>query len=168
MSNRSIEISLADQLLRLIEGGEVIVSYAVSSSANGSGEQMDSECTPRGQHRIDAKIGAGCPTNSVFIGRVATGEIYDRSLRAQHPNRDWILTRIIWLRGTEDGYNAGGNVDSKSRHIYIHGTPDDTDMSVIGSRGCIRMRNHEIEQLFNLVEEETPVNIQDQAFSDSD
>ena len=126
---------------------------------------MDSECTPRGQHRIDAKIGAGCPVNSVFVGRVPTGEIYDRALRVRHPDRDWILTRIMWLRGIEDGNNAGGNVDSKARYIYIHGTPDDTDMSVNGSRGCIRMSNHDIEQLFDLVDEETPVYIQVEAFS---
>jgi L,D-transpeptidase YbiS len=165
MSKRSIEISLADQLLRLIEAGDVIARFAISSAANGPGEQMDSECTPRGQHRIDAKIGGGCPVNSVFVGRVATGEIYDRALRARHPDRDWILTRIMWLRGIEDGNNAGGNVDSKARYIYIHGTPDDTDMSVNGSRGCIRMSNHDIEQLFDLVDEETPVYIQVEAFS---
>jgi L,D-transpeptidase YbiS len=166
MTKRSIEISLADQLLRLIEAGEVIAHYVISSAANGPGEQMDSECTPRGQHLIDAKIGAGCPVNSVFVGRVPTGEIYDRSLRDRQPNRDWILTRIMWLRGIEDGANAGGIVDSKSRYIYIHGTPDDTDMRVNGSRGCVRMSNHDIDQLFDLVDEETPVNIQQEAFAE--
>ncbi len=101
---------------------------------------------------IYAKIGAHCPADTVFVGRRPTGEIYTPELRAQFPGRDWILTRIVWLAGKEPGKNAGGNVDSWERYIYIHGAPDDVPMGMPGSRGCIRMRNADIIQLFDLIE----------------
>ena len=159
MTEREIEISLAKQTLALLEGGDRVATFRVSTAANGAGEEMDSECTPRGQHIIDEKIGAGCAGNTVFVGRRATGEAYDQVLRRQYPDRDWIVTRIMWLRGVEAGRNDRGNVDSKARYIYIHGTPDDADIGAPGSRGCIRMRNIDIVRLFDLVDEGTPVNI---------
>lgn len=155
----SLEINLGAQILTVFDGDECVATFRVSTAANGPGEKMDSECTPRGKHVIDEKIGSGCAANTVFVGRRATGEICDRSLRERNPGRDWIVTRIMWLRGVETGFNEGGSVDSKARYIYIHGTPDDTDMGVPGSRGCIRMRNHDIVQLFELVDEGTPVDI---------
>lgn len=147
-----IEISLTNQCLRLKRGAQVITEYLVSTSRNGPGELQDSECTPRGEHVIYAKIGAHCPGDTVFVGRRPTGEIYTPELRAQFPGRDWILTRIVWLAGKEPGKNAGGNVDSWERYIYIHGAPDDVPMGMPGSRGCIRMRNADIIQLFDLIE----------------
>jgi L,D-transpeptidase YbiS len=147
-----IEISLTNQCLRLKRGAQVITEYLVSTSRNGPGELQDSECTPRGEHVIYAKIGARCPADTVFVGRRPTGEIYTPELRAQFPGRDWILTRIVWLAGKEPGKNAGGNVDSWERYIYIHGAPDDVPMGMPGSRGCIRMRNADIIQLFDLIE----------------
>ncbi len=120
---------------------------------------MDSECTPRGQHVIAEKIGAGCEVNAVFVGRQATEELYTPELRRNNPGRDWILTRILWLRGCEPGRNQGGMVDSYNRYIYIHGTPDDVDMNKPGSRGCIRLRNRDIIDLFDRVDEGTAVNI---------
>jgi len=159
MAERSIEINLQRQTLVLFDAGARLAKFAVSTAANGAGEQMDSECTPRGNHIIDEKIGHGCAENTVFIGRRPTGEIYDRDLRNAEPARDWIVTRILWLRGVEAGRNDGGNVDSKARYIYIHGTPEDTDMTVPGSHGCIRMRNADVVRLFDLVDEGTPVSI---------
>ena len=147
-----IEISLTNQCLWLKRGAQVITEYLVSTSRNGPGELQDSECTPRGEHVISAKIGAHCPADTVFVGRRPTGEIYTPELRAQFPGRDWILTRIVWLAGKEPGKNAGGNVDSWERYIYIHGAPDDVPMGMPGSRGCIRMRNADIIQLFDLIE----------------
>jgi L,D-transpeptidase YbiS len=147
-----IEISLTNQRLRLKRGAQVITEYLVSTSRNGPGELQDSECTPRGEHVIYAKIGAHCLPDTVFVSRRPTGEIYTPELRAQFPGRDWILTRIVWLAGREPGKNAGGNVDSRERYIYIHGAPDDVPMGMPGSRGCIRMRNADIIQLFNLIE----------------
>lgn len=148
---RIIEISLAAQRLWLREGTDVLMDVRISSAKNGPGERIDSECTPRGWHRIHAKIGTDCPINSVFVGRKPTGEIYSKEHAAAAPGRDWILTRIVWLDGLELGYNRGGDVDTLSRYIYIHGTPDETAVGVAGSHGCIRMRNHDLVRLFDLV-----------------
>ena len=157
----SVEISLREQTLRLFERDRVLLTFQVSTAVNGAGEQIDSGCTPRGRHVIDEKIGAGCVANTVFVGRVATGEIYDADLGRAHPDRDWILTRILWLRGIESGRNTGGSVDTKARYIYIHGSPDNTVLGTPGSHGCIRMLNDDVAKLFELVRVGTPVNILD-------
>jgi len=147
-----IEISIKHQSLTLYDDeGGVRVRYAVSTAANGAGCLKDSGCTPLGAHIIRAKIGAGAEPNTVFVGRRPTGEICTPELMAQFPNRDWILTRILWLSGKEIGKNRLGNVDTMQRYIYIHGTPDSTDMSKIGSHGCVRMRNSDVIALFDLV-----------------
>jgi len=129
----------------------------VSTAANGAGEQAGSYCTPRGRHRIRAKIGAGFPLGAVLRGRRPTGEICDDAAWRADPQRDWILTRILWLCGEEPGFNRGGSVDTFRRYIYLHGTPDAVDLSLPGSRGCIRMRNADIVELFELVDAGTPV-----------
>ena len=131
--------------------------YLVSTAANGVGCTKDSGCTPLGAHIIRAKIGADAPVNTVFVGRRPTGEICTPELMAQYANRDWILTRILWISGTEVGFNRLGNVDTMQRYIYIHGTPDSTDIGKIGSHGCIRMRNSDVIELFDLVETGTKV-----------
>lgn len=159
MTERRITIDLDTQTLRLFDGDELLRTYPVSTAANGPGEIVDSECTPRGRHVIDAKFGDGCAPDTVFVGRCPTGETYAAGLREQNPGRDWIVTRILWLAGTEPGRNAGGKVDTKSRYIYIHGTPDDTDMSRPGSHGCVRMRNADITELYDLVPPGTTVDI---------
>ena len=154
----TIEISIQHQTLTLFDNfGGVKAKYPVSTAANGVGCEKDSGCTPLGAHIIRAKIGAGSATNTVFVGRRPTGEIYTSELMAQFPNRDWILTRILWLSGKEIGKNRLGNVDSMQRYIYIHGTPDSTDMNKVGSHGCIRMRNADVIALFDWVEAGTPV-----------
>ena len=157
--DKHIEINISKQTLRLFEGNDLIKQYTISTAKKGPGEQMDSECTPRGKHLIREKIGAGCEANTVFVGREPTGELYHPELREQFPDRDWILTRILWLSGCEAGKNKGGNVDSYDRYIYIHGGPDDLAMGVPGSRGCVRMRNEDMIELFDLIETETGVNI---------
>ncbi len=157
--DKHIEINISKQTLILFEGNDVVKQYTISTAKSGPGEQMDSECTPRGKHLIREKIGAGCDANTVFVGREPTGELYLPELREQFPGRDWILTRILWLSGCEAGKNKGGNVDSYDRYIYIHGGPDDLAMGVPGSRGCVRMRNDDMIELFDLVETETGVNI---------
>ena len=158
-----IQISISDQTLSLFDKNNLIKQYSISTAKNGVGEKMDSECTPRGKHIITEKIGEGCESNSVFVGRIATGEIYEPALRELHPERDWILTRILWLSGTEEGKNKGQledvNLDSHDRYIYIHGSPDDVAMGQPGSRGCVRMRNAEVIELFDLIELGTEVNV---------
>jgi L,D-transpeptidase YbiS len=105
----------------------------------------------RGAHYIRARIGAGLPADAVLVSRRPTGEIYSPSLRTAFPNRDWILTRILWLCGLEPGKNRLGKVDTMRRYIYIHGCPDEDPMGVPGSRGCVKMRNREIIELFDRV-----------------
>jgi L,D-transpeptidase YbiS len=155
--NYHIEININEQRLRLFNEDAIVKEYSISTAKNGSGEQMDSECTPRGAHIIAEKIGDGCALNTVFVNRQPTGEIYNSELRAQHPGRDWILTRILWLKGIESGINLDGDVDSYDRFIYIHGSPGDVAMGIPGSRGCIRMRNENVIELFDLVSVNTKV-----------
>ncbi|MBE0616154.1 MAG: L,D-transpeptidase [Burkholderiales bacterium] len=157
-----IEINLAEQTLKLLdEAGRVVRSYPVSTSKNGAGEQKDSFCTPRGRHIVRAKIGAGVPENTIFIGRRPSGEIYTPELGERHPGRDWILTRILWLSGCEPGYNRLGEVDTMQRYIYIHGSPDSAQMGSPGSIGCIRMRNRDVIELFDQVAPGTPVRMRE-------
>jgi len=151
LPNRYIEICIATQTLDLIEDSVVIHSYPVSTAKNGAGECMGSECTPRGWHKIRAKIGAHQPLNSVFIGRRTTSEIYTPELGQENPGRDWILTRILWLGGLEPGFNRYGAVDSTWRYIYIHGCPDHLMQGKPESHGCIRMHNADVLDLFNQV-----------------
>lgn len=151
-----IEVSVADQLLRFTDAAGVRY-WPIATAKNGVGEQINSGCTPRGWHRIVAAIGAGQPTNSVFVGRRPTGEIYSPELAQQHPNRDWILTRILWLQGLEIGKNRFGNVDTMRRYIYIHGVPDTVAMGLPGSQGCINMRNQDLLELFELAAPGTKV-----------
>jgi len=137
----------------------VLRCYPVSTALKGAGELSGSYCTPRGLHIIRAKIGAGCPENAVFVRRRPTGEIYSEALGAQFPQRDWILTRILWLSGCEAGFNRLGSCDTMHRYIYIHGTPDSEPVGEARSHGCIRMRNADLIELYDLVPAGTPVEI---------
>ena len=139
------------------------MEIAISTARNGAGELMDSHCTPRGKHKVRAKIGSDAPTNTVFRGRRPTGEVYSQELRMRNPNSDWILTRILWLSGLEPGFNRLGNVDSMRRFIYIHGCPDDDPIGVPGSAGCIKMRNKDVIELFDRIPVGTLVDIREGA-----
>ncbi len=155
-----ININISTQILELNDNqGKLILGYSISSARNGSGQVSGSYCTPLGKHIVRAKIGAGLPVNTVFVGRRPTGERYTPELLAQFPKRDWILTRILWLSGCEVGFNRLGNVDTMRRFIYIHGSPDSVQMGRPGSIGCIRMRNTDIVELFDRVAIGTTVNI---------
>nr|VFJ42984.1 MAG: L,D-transpeptidase catalytic domain [Candidatus Kentron sp. FM]VFJ43743.1 MAG: L,D-transpeptidase catalytic domain [Candidatus Kentron sp. FM]VFK08563.1 MAG: L,D-transpeptidase catalytic domain [Candidatus Kentron sp. FM] len=154
-----LRISIPRQRLTLMAGEVAIAEFPVSTAANGPGEQKDSGCTPRGWHRVRARIGAGAPIDTVFRGRRPTGEIYEPALAARYPDRDWILTRILWLSGLEVGKNRLGSVDTMSRYIYIHGCPDSAPMGIPLSHGCIRMRNADIVYLFERVLPGTRVQI---------
>ncbi len=153
----AIDIALGEQSLRLLRGGVLVAEYPISTARAGTGEKMGSFCTPRGHHRIRAKIGAGMPLGTVFKGRRPTGEIYDSALAARFPERDWILSRILWLGGLEPGRNRYGEVDSQRRYIYIHGTPDTEPMGIPASIGCVRMRNDDVIELFDRVPAGTSV-----------
>lgn len=151
-SDSVLVINIAAQTLTHQQQGKLVASYPVSTAKNGIGSQEGSGCTPLGLHRIAEKIGGDQPINTVFVGRVPTGEIYSAELGSSAPERDWILSRILWLAGTEEGSNKGSNAegccDTYQRYIYIHGTSDSEPMGVPLSHGCIRMRNSDIVSLY--------------------
>ncbi len=155
-----ITVDIASQQLQLI-AADGVHEYRISSARKGTGQRYGSEQTPTGRHIIRAKIGAGLPLNTIFIGRRPTGEIYSCELGQKYPQRDWILTRILWLSGQEVGHNRLGGVDTMRRYIYIHGAPDEHKMGIPGSRGCIRMANYDLIELFSAVEVGTPVMIKE-------
>jgi lipoprotein-anchoring transpeptidase ErfK/SrfK len=154
-----IEIDVPSQTLSLRDGKRLLKSYSISTAKKGLGEKNGSLQTPRGRHIVRARIGAGLPQGAVFVRRRPTGEVWSPALHEQYPGRDWILTRILWLSGCEPGRNRLGDVDTMRRYIYIHGTPDFAEMGKPGSIGCIRMRNRDIMELFDLVPPYTPVEI---------
>ena len=158
MPRISINIS-KQELVLLDDNGSLRKRYLISSAKNGVGERNGSFCTPRGRHIIRAKIGAGQPLNAVFVERRPTGEVYTPELASSFPGRDWILSRILWLSGCQAGYNRMGEVDTMRRAIYIHGCPDSAEMGQAGSHGCIRMRNQDVIELFDLVPIRTLVEI---------
>jgi len=139
--------------------GAVMMQTLISSSKNGTGQQQGSYQTPQGRHQIRAKIGTGAAWNTVFVGRRKTGEIWCPELAGQFPQRDWILTRILWLSGLEPGKNRFGEVDTMRRYIYLHGSPDTAVMGEPESIGCIRMKNSDIVSLFDWVPVGTTVEI---------
>lgn len=163
MSPLVVDVDLRLQQLYLWEpapeGDILLRQYPVSTARNGPGEQSGSHCTPRGLHRIAEKIGAGAPLYSVFKARQPTGEIWTPELDARYPDRDWILTRILWLAGQEPGKNQGGQVDTHDRYIYIHGTSEEHRLGTPASHGCIRMRNSDVADLFDRVAIGTAVRI---------
>jgi lipoprotein-anchoring transpeptidase ErfK/SrfK len=155
-----ITVDVPAQMLRVTDRqGREVLAVRVATARNGMGEERGSERTPRGEHYVRAKIGAGLPENAVLVSRRATGEIYSPQMRAAYPGRDWILTRILWLCGLEPGRNRLGNVDTMRRYIYIHGCPDEDPMGIPSSRGCVKMRNRDLLRLFELVPAGTRVTI---------
>ncbi|MBL8496552.1 L,D-transpeptidase [Nitrosomonas sp. JL21] len=155
-----ININISNQKLELIDDrGWLKKEFLISSARKGTGQEYGSFRTPLGKHVIRAKIGSGRVVNTVFIKRRPTGEIYSPELGRKYPQRDWILTRILWLSGCEPGFNRLGRVDTMRRYIYIHGSPDSVEMGKPGSIGCIRMRNNDLIELFDSVNVGTSVDI---------
>ena len=121
-------------------------SYSISTAKKGIGEVEDSYCTPTGKFKISEKIVANLELGSVLDDIEPTGEIYNTDLAKKNPDRDWILTRILWLDGVEVH-----DLNTKKRYIYIHGSPDETQMGIPGSKGCIRMHNYDVIELFESI-----------------
>lgn len=157
-----LDIDLRRQCLRVWRGREASVEeYAISSGAAGVGQHEGSGQTPLGWHYVRASIGAEQLPGTVFRGRRPTGEIYSRALAERHPERDWILTRILWLCGLERGINRGRDVDSQRRYIYLHGTPPTEPMGEPASHGCIRVPEAALLMLFDLAPPGTPIWLHD-------
>lgn len=143
-----IIVSLQDQVLYHRRRTGVWHHYPVSTALNGAGNRHGSFRTPLGRHRICRKIGDGMPPLTAFRGRRPIG-LYRPGI--DDPDRDWILSRILWLDGCELGHNRRGRVDTRSRYIYIHGTHAEEKLGLPASHGCIRMANHDIIELFDHV-----------------
>lgn len=146
-----VHISLGEQTLTVYQGGQSMKVFPVSTSKYGPGEIVGSFRTPRGRHIIRAKIGRGAPIGAIFVGRRFTGQILDQNMYRSSPERDWILTRILWLSGIELGFNRLNGVDTMRRYIYIHGCPDEEPVGEPRSHGCIRMRNEDVISVFDLL-----------------
>ena len=154
-----IRVNVCRQQLELesVESGRLV--YPVSTALNGTGQTMGRFQTPLGDHIVRARIGVGAPINAVFKGRRPTGEIFSADMLAEYPQRDWILTRILWLSGTQPGFNRLGEVDTMRRFIYIHGTPYEDKLGQSVSHGCVRMANADVVDLFDRVKVGCPVEI---------
>lgn len=152
-------IDTEKQHLKILRDGVTEATYRISSAKNGTGQDNGTGCTPLGRHTVKLRIGADCPANTVFVARRPTGEIYTADLANKYPERDWILSRILWLAGVESGFNRGADCDTLKRFIYIHGCPDSEPMGIPASHGCIRMRNADIIELFEQVHNGMQVDI---------
>lgn len=156
-----IHINLSKQTLYLLDTNQQIINqYPVSSSAYGTGNLSGSLQTPLGEHVIAEKIGEHAPVMEVFIGRQPQGCLPDLIEKAVALPEDVITSRIIWLEGRQPGVNQGGNVDSYQRYIYIHGTHEEDKIGSPASHGCIRMKNTDVIELFDLVDTGCPVYIE--------
>ena len=141
-TRHQIVISARDQKLALLDRGNLMATYPVSTSKFGLGDSRGSRFTPLGKMQIAQKIGDNAPPGTVFKSRRRTGEI----VLANSPGRDPIVTRILWLRGLEPQ-----NANAFGRDIYIHGTPEESKIGSPASYGCVRMRSSDIIQLYSIV-----------------
>lgn len=150
LSKREIVISVAEQRLALVDGGVVIRKFPVSTSKFGLGDQFGSYRTPLGRLRVCVKLGYNLPEGAVIKRRNFSGEILAKNARGRDP----IVTRILWLEGVEPC-----NKNARGRCIYIHGTPQESTIGKASSFGCVRMRSHDVVEVFNSVPIGTPVTI---------
>ena len=152
-------VEVSTQTLFLVRDETVLDTYPVSTSGYGIGSDLDTCRTPLGSHRIAEKVGDGAPSGRIFRGRIDTGEDAVIHTGDTATGEDHITTRILWLEGLEPGLNSGPGVDTKERYIYIHGTPEEGLIGRPCSHGCVRMKNRDVIELFNLVSVGTPVEI---------
>lgn len=146
---RLVIVSVKDQSLAFILNGKVQSRYPVSTSKYGIGSTVNSNRTPLGVHRIKRKFGEGAQVGAVFKARVATGQIAPIVTQARTTPQDFVTTRILWLDGLEPGKNKGAGVDSFKRYIYIHGTDEEGLIGQPASKGCVRMLNRDVVELFD-------------------
>ncbi len=150
-------VEVKQQKMHLIKNGELIHSYVISTAKNGLGNVQHSECTPSGLLKIHSKTGSRVPLGGIIKGPNYTGRQCEIFTDETVSNEDLVTTRAIRLAGMEDGKNKGGTVDTFSRYIYIHGTPEEGRLGQAVSHGCIRMKNQDIIELFDLIDTNTKV-----------
>ena len=145
-------VSINKQKLYHIKDDMIIKEYIISSSSYGTGSKSGSNKTPLGLHKINQKYWEKTPLNGRMIGRVFYGEIATIYTTDRKSKTDDVTSRIFWLEGLEEGKNKGQEIDSYKRYIYIHGTSEEGRLGSPASHGCIRMKNKEVIDLYNLVE----------------
>ena len=150
-------VSVREQALYLLERGAAVAAWPVSTARRGVGARRDSLKTPPGAHRVAERIGAGAPEQAVFEAREPTGERAAVEAAPRPSGRERITTRILWLDGLEPGVNRGGEVDSRARCIYIHGTNEEGLIGQAASLGCVRMRARDVIELFDRVRDDALV-----------
>jgi len=148
-----LTVDIATQTLTLGDAGGELKRYRVSTAKAGIGNRQDSFRTPLGWHRIENRIGGTEPPGRVFVGRVPQAQRLPPDEWRNPASGDFILTRILWLRGLEPGVNAGPGIDSYHRTIYLHGTNQEHLLGQPASHGCIRLSNRDVMELYDLVEQ---------------
>ena len=148
--DKAIWVSVQRQELMLIKNKQIVQQYRCSTAAAGAGNKVDSGKTPLGWHKISTKVGGELEMGAVLKDREWTGEVWESE---QDTKDDLILSRILRLEGLEDGINRGGDVDTWSRYIYIHGTNQIDALGQPASAGCIRLDPQEVIDLFERVDE---------------
>lgn len=143
-------VDVSSQRLVVSHSGIVKSVYAVSTAKAGEGSLSGSGKTPLGWHHVTDWIGEGAPPGQVFAARRPTEEVIPRSGWSSEQSKDKVLSRIMWLSGLERGVNYGGDVDSRSRFIYLHGTNQEHLIGTKASHGCIRLRNDDVLELFDM------------------
>jgi len=155
--DKLIVVKVSTQKLYLINKGQIVNTYNISTSAYGTGSKVNSFKTPLGKHIISEKIGEDLPFGAILKGREWTGSIANIIKEPLDTDFDLVTSRILWLSGTEKGFNLGPGVDSKSRFIYIHGTAEEGLIGKPASDGCIRMYNDDVISLYSKVDINTKV-----------
>jgi hypothetical protein len=150
-------VSVKYQRLYLIVNDSTIRKYSISTAKKGIGCKVNSNKTPSGLHTIKRKIGADVPLGGILESRVHTGKIAEILTEKKNAAKDYVTTRVMWLQGEEPGLNKGRNVDSYNRYIYIHGTPEEGFIGEPASHGCVRMRNKDVIELYDFIDEGTPI-----------
>jgi lipoprotein-anchoring transpeptidase ErfK/SrfK len=152
-------VNIAQQQMLIVSNNTMLKTYTVSTAKAGIGAEKNSNKTPLGVHRIKNKMGDKEPLGTIFFARQASGQIAEIYTDTTDTPKDYVTTRILWLDGLEPGKNKGGKVDSYERYIYIHGTHEEGLLGKPMSMGCIRMKNKDVIEIFNLVKEGTLVSI---------
>jgi hypothetical protein len=150
-ADRVLVVRIGTQTLQFYRNSLPVKSYVISTSLRPPSNLKDSLGTPRGLHTIAERIGGGQPPGMVFKSRVPTGHHFSEYGDEENARSNLITTRILWLRGLEPGFNAGGNVDSYERYVYIHGTNHEDKLGQPQSGGCVLVEARELIEIYDEV-----------------
>ena len=152
-------VNVSEQRMSIYQGQQKLGDFPISTATKGAGSAAGSDKTPLGAHRISQKFGDNARKGTIFKARQDTGTLADIITEPKDVPTDYVTTRVLWLDGLEPGKNKGGDVDSQSRFIYIHGTPEEGLIGRPASHGCIRMKNDDVIRVYQLLDTDTLVYI---------